>query len=696
MKRRMAWENRRLRYILNLIYPCLRSLFSSLSIIILLLVFHLSLLIPAALAQESIDISADHLEYISETGTYTAKGSARIVSGDTTLIADEINVNNITSDAVAVGNVVYEDSETIINAARAELNFKTKLGTIYNSYIFYKKDNYHIRGGDIKKIGENNFDMERATVTTCNAEPPAWHISAEDIKTVQHKSIEAKKMTFYVKDTPLFYVPYFRIPLVDKRRTGLLTPVLGTSSTKGFTYKQGIFWAMKQNMDATLYLDYYSKKGLGKGLEYRYIINPQNNGKIWLYHLKDQDLNRDFYEIKAYNNLSLPYDISGYLRLNAVNKFDYYDELGSTSIRGNVSPSLKYIILDSESEETLQKSLESNLYLSKTFNGGWAYFLSQYLQSLEGSSDTTPQRLPEIGLVINTKSIGNFSFDMAAKGTNFWRKEGQRGERLDINPNLYFSYGKLINLTQKAGLREISYLLSDPDENKNRLFIDLRTILTTKLFKRYPSFIHIIEPALEYTYIPPADDEDFPSFDATDTISDTSSLKYAFTNRFERFNTAGLDARFRLSQSYSFLNNEYPFSPVLAEGSLASNMITFNINASYDIYESSITESIISTRLNNKTGFIGIGKNFRQSAQLDQVSIDGGTSRPMKINGKLFPIFLYVNMWYDLKGAGVQESNLRTTYKSQCWSIMASFTKKPDEFQFTLGVEFMGLGTIKW
>jgi len=381
---------------------------TSVKVVFCLILFssYFLLLTSTAFAQESIDISADHLEYISETDTYIAKGSARIVSGDTTLNADEINVNKITSDAVAAGNVVYEDTETIINAERIELNFKTKLGVIYNSRIFYKKDNFHILGGDIRKIGENNFNMETAAVTTCDAEPPAWHISAKNIKTIQHKSLEAKNVTFYIKNTPLFYTPYFWFPLVDKRRSGLLTPVLGTSSTKGFTYKQGIFWAIKQNMDATFYLDYYSRKGVGKGLEYRYIINPKNNGMIWIYHLKDNDLHRDFYEIKSYNNLSLPHDISGYLKLNAVNKFDYYEQLGSTSSRGDALLSLKSL---GSAEERLQKNLESNLYLSKTFHGGWAYFLSQYLQSLEGSSNTTPQRLPEIGLILNTKSIGNFS-----------------------------------------------------------------------------------------------------------------------------------------------------------------------------------------------------------------------------------------------------------------------------------------------
>jgi len=653
-------------------------------------------LVPAVFAQESIDISADHLEYLAETGIYSAKGSARVVSGDITLSADEITVNKITLDAVASGSVIYEDTETIINAEKIDLNFKTKLGTIYESYVFYKKDNYHLRGGDIQKVGDNTFHMAEATVTTCNSVPPVWHISAKNVETIQHKSLEARDVTFYVKDTPLFYTPYFRVPLVDERRSGLLTPVFGSSSTKGFTYQQGLFWAMKQNMDATFYLDYYSKKGFGKGLEYRYIMTPANSGKMWIYHIKDRDLNRDFYEIKASNNISLPRSITGYIRVNAVNKFDYYDQLGSTSIRGDGALSLRSMILSSQEEGTLQKHLESNLYLSKAFRGGWVYFLSQYLQSLEGSSDATPQRLPEIGLIINTKSIGHFSFDMSAKGTNFWRNEGQRGQRLDINPNIYFSYGKLVNLTQKASLREISYALIAPDEDKNRLFIDLRTILTTKLFKRYSSFIHIVEPSLEYTYIPPASDGEFPSFDAADTISETSSLKYAFTNRFEGIKTPGLDARFRLSQSYSFLDNKHPFSPVLAEGSIAGYMMNLNINASYDVYESSITESIVSTRVTNKLGFIGIGKNFRSSAALDQVSIEAGTSRPVIINGRLIPVLLYGNIWYDLKGAGVQESYLKTTYKSQCWSVTAAFTRKPDESQFTVGVEFMGLGTIKW
>jgi len=59
------------------------------------------------------------------------------------------------------------------------------------------------------------------------------------------------------------------------------------------------------------------------------------------------------------------------------------------------------------------------------------------------------------------------------------------------------------------------------------------------------------------------------------------------------------------------------------------------------------------------------------------------------------PLGFYGKLWYDLKGNGVQESNLKTTYTSQCWGLTASYTKKPDEYQIMLAFELKGLGSIK-
>ena len=142
-------------------------------IIICCLLLTACCLLPAsAFAVEGIVISADHLEYIAETNTYFAKGSVKITYEDMTLNADEINLNNSTAEAVATGSVVYEDTELKIEADRIELNLNTKLGTLYQSKIFHKDRNYHIKGNTLKRLGKDIYFIDRATATTCDAIPP--------------------------------------------------------------------------------------------------------------------------------------------------------------------------------------------------------------------------------------------------------------------------------------------------------------------------------------------------------------------------------------------------------------------------------------------------------------------------------------------------------------------------------------------
>ncbi len=71
-------------------------------------------------------MTADHMEYLSQSDTYIAKGSAVIEFQDTKLSADEMRLDGNTSDAVITGNVVYEDPDAVIKADRIDLNLETK------------------------------------------------------------------------------------------------------------------------------------------------------------------------------------------------------------------------------------------------------------------------------------------------------------------------------------------------------------------------------------------------------------------------------------------------------------------------------------------------------------------------------------------------------------------------------------------
>ncbi|UCD34910.1 MAG: LPS-assembly protein LptD [Nitrospiraceae bacterium] len=663
--------------------------------LLLTLVILCPLSLPShALADEPLSITADHLEYITESNTYRALGSVTVTVGDASLSADEMRMNSISYDAVAEGNVIFRDPDATITAERMELNLKTKQGTVYNSYTFYKKHNFHLRSSEVTKTGEKSFFIKETTITTCDAEPPEWYISAQDVTLKEGQTITGRKGSFNIRNVPVFYAPYFWAPLNRDRQTGFLFPTFGYSSKRGYYYKQGFFWAIEDNQDATVYVDYYSKKGLAEGLDYRYVLSDKANGEMWLYHGRDKQPSRDLYEFKSYHNQDLPYDMEAYAKIHAVSHFDYYETLSSTSQDRFGLESWDTSQFGFASEEKLQKYLESDVQVSKPFSGGRAYLLAQGRQSLEGSSEEIPQPLPEIALVLNTRTQKFFSYDISLKGNNFWREEGQEGRRVDIYPNVYLSFGRLITLTQKVGLRETVYFLEKPGGYEDRFIYDLDTTVTTTFLKRYASFIHSIEPAVSYIYIPDVDQEEIPFFDSTDFVPQTRSLVYALTNRISGMGDRHFEARFRLSQSYSFLDSEEPFSPVLAEATISSRSLSLRMNASYDTDDNILGEFFGTVRLKGERGYVGVGKNLRRSSDLDQYTFEAAAYSPIRLNGISIPVEFRGKLWYDAKNSRIQELNVVTAYRKQCWGFSVTYNEEPDEYQIIFAVEFTGLGTF--
>ena len=646
--------------------------------------------ISHAYAEEAVNISADHLEYSSETTSYIAKGSVSILLEDSILSADEIHLNSETSDAIATGNVKYEDTDAIIKTDRLEMNLKTKLGKLGNSNIFYKSRNYYLNAENIRKTGDRVFELDHARLTTCDADPPEWSLISDQITIRQHNDLLAKGTSLHIKGTPVFYTPYLWAPLTSSRVSGFLLPSLGYSSKNGYYYKQGVFWAIKENQDATFYLDYYADKGMANGIDYRYVLTPETNGEIWIYHARDKNPSRDLYEFKSYHNQEFSNNISSYLKVHTVNQFDYYTVIDSTSLDKIGLQSWDKDRFGVSSDERLLKYLESNLQISKEFRTGRTYFLGQYKRSLEGDSSAIPQNLPEIGLMVNTISRGPAYFNMSVKGINFWRDEEQKGQRFDINPNVHLSFGSLVNLTQKIGLRETAYYLKDPSVTKYRSIFDLRTTLTTKLFRKYSSYVHIVEPSIEYAYIPPVDNDNIPSFDSVDFITHTSSIHYSLTNRISSLSTRNLETRLRFSQSYNLLDVEKEFSPLLAEANVKGEHLDFTLNASYDVHDENVSEAIADVKLKSKIGFVALGNSFRRATSLNQVTFEAGVNRPFKA----FPIDIKSKLWYDLDGNGAQQFTVETAYRSQCWGITISYDKRPDDYQISFAFELTGLATF--
>jgi LPS-assembly protein len=616
-------------------------------------------------------ITADHLEYFKSEDKYVATGNVRIEEEDSVLIADRAVLYQKTSDAEAIGNVIYEDNETFINTEKAELNLKTKTGKLHNALIFFKKGNYWVNGENVQKIKEGHYYANTATFTTCDSEPsssPDWCFKGSDVDIVVGKKFTAKNVTYRVKGLPILYSPYAWAPVKTERETGFLFPVIGNSSDKGFQFSPAFFWAIDENKDATFYLDYYSKRGIGTGIEYRY-LDFNDRGRWYVYHLKDKELKKDFYEFKGMHDHRLG-DIRGYMDINYVNHEDFYKEYGY------------------KRDQRIQRFLQSTGEISAPFPDSRLYLLGQQWIDLKEGHTAVPKKLPELGYVVNPTNIGPLMFTMNSSVANFYRQRDERGQRLDINPTVSYSFGETVPIFQSLSLRETAYNLKNAPSYKSaphRETFEYRANALTRFIRRFESFTHVIEPSLSYTFIP--ETHPLPLFDSTELFDKTSVASFSLYNSFA-FKHFTLTAS--LSQSLNFNAGDRPLSLTAINASL-SGPFSLNFDMSYDPNKgrAETVNSSLSFRVIDGTS-ITLGERYVNADEkyFYTFGIDSVLTRKWSVRA---------NMWYDSKD-GLRDSSINTIYSEQCWAVNISATrrpgddKRPPEYSFMIFIELKGIG----
>jgi LPS-assembly protein len=633
-------------------------------IFILLLTAYCLLPADCCFAEEQTIITSESLEYNGDTSTYTAKGNVKIQRANITIESNALIYNEQTSEIFAEGAIRYDDPDVSIKTNRAELNFETKTGMLYDAEILFKKDNYHITGKKIERKGERDYFSPEAKFTTCDAPVPAWCFKGKDIDAVVGERLKAEGVSFRIKNIPVLYTPYLRTPFQNERQTGFLMPGIGFSKLRGLNVNIPFFWAISENRDATITMDTYTKRGIGEGLEYRYIESKNINGKWWLYHIRDKDLDKDFLELKALHEQRSTEGISDFLKINYVNEKNFYREF---------SP---------HAELRTNRFLESTGEVSFPLTNSRIYLLSQYWIDLREKSIPAPQRLPELGYVLNTTRVGQFWFSAMATLSNFWRDEGVYGQRVDIYPRLFHTFGSDVVISQTLGLRETAYSLNRSEDNSlNREAFEYNIVANTRLLKRYESFTHIIEPSVGYTLI--TDSESPPLFDSTELFKKTSKIELSLLNRFIDKN--GELMVLRASQGYDAYINDRQFLPFKIEVGI-KRPVSLRLDASYDVNVGRL-DSINSDLLMKVFGMtIVAGHRYNRENDIDFYNASIGLY-PYK------PLYMEGRLWYDAKEREIRDVTVTLKYTSQCWVLNMEFIKRPGDFVVAVMFDLKGLGS---
>jgi LPS-assembly protein len=613
-------------------------------------------------------ITSDSLEYVSSTRIYIARGSVVIERDEAVIRADQVTFDERTSDVVAVGSVFYEDDEALIKASRAEMNIESKTGILYSADLFYKKENYHVYGERLEKRGRGDYYSHDASFTTCDAPVPAWCFHGKKVNAIMEKDLKARGVTFRIKNIPVMYSPYLWVPLVTKRKTGLLLPTAGYSKSRGAHLKVPFFWAISDDRDATFIVDTYSKRGIGAGLEYRFVKPGGITSYWWTYYIRDTELDRDFWEFRALHENRYPGNRGGFLSINYLNKKDFYREFIS------------------DFDIRIQRFLESTGEINVPFENSRLYFLSQYWVDLKNDTGDVPQKLPEVGYILNYRKSGGIMASASLTAAHMWRDKGLSAGRLDVYPKLVHTLGKDISVTQSVALRGTAYsfynddskLVSDSSEE--RIAFEYDIVGHTRLSKKYSSFMHVLEPSLRYLLVS-SSDYDLPVFDSTDLVEKTSRFELSL---FNRLISGGIEnATVRITQGYEAENGDRPFLPLKLDIGMGKP-IPLKAGAAFDVHTGDVVSasSDLSFRFSDVGFRIGLRYNKDEELMLYKGHVAYNPLKALQISGGL---------WYDAKGGGLRDMTVNLRYMRQCWGIKSQFTKQPGDYSVTVNFELIGI-----
>jgi LPS-assembly protein len=529
--------------------------------------------IPMPQLKGPVHIRCDTLSYDREKGVFVATGRVEITRGTVTLEAERVELNEVTNDAVATGNVVLTEQGDRLTCDRLELNLRTQMGVITNGTLFTRKGNFYITGEKAERLAERTYRVYGASFTTCDITSPDWKFTAKRLDLTLEGYAVVRGPIFYIKGVPVLYVPVGIFPVKRDRQTGFLIPKFGYSSKYGPEVFTAFYWAIAKNMDATFYLDRlgdHRGRGWNEGIEFRYALRRDTDGELTFNFCDDQVADDERWGLFFKHRGGIWRDFYAKADVAVVSDDAYVVDFD------------EYIPGETLLDARTLSQLESTVFGGRN----WARFnllgeVSVIDNLTVEDHRRTLQRVPTLQFVALKQDLPRtpLYFGLETDYTRFWRREGIRGQRLDLHPKLSLPLLllKAIRVEPEAGFRETLYLPSNGprnpytgerilDEFESREIPDFTVTTSTILSRVYEAkwwnferFKHQIEPEISYTYIPRVGQNDLPMFNELDRIDYTNAVTYGLTTtasgkmrQIAGGSTVRELLRFTVFQSYSF------------------------------------------------------------------------------------------------------------------------------------------------
>jgi LPS-assembly protein len=504
---------------------------------------------------------------------YTLTGDVKIDYKDFTLTADKVSYDDETKEAEADGHVRLQGGRNneLILADHGKLNFDLETGRFENvtgsigrqpsaskrKLLYTTANPFLFTGRVLIKEGPERYQVIQGTMTSCLLPDPDWRIHSSLIR-VNYGVARAKSSYFTLLNVPILYLPYVTHPVdADARQTGLLLPVIGTSSTKGTIIGDSVYLVINRSMDATIGTQYFSLRGWSPSGDFRYrgrgedFVNARFTA-LWDRGLAPDYLNQGGQDIVFSGRRD--FDLDEHTRAVATGEY-----LSSYVYREAFAESFALAVAS---------QVTSSAFVTHNDAGRSASIRFDRYQNFEGITQVgntyvTPQvrilHVPSLDFDTVDQSLHGtavrWSVDSSAAGLSRSEPGYKTGDigRFDLYPHLSLPiHLDGWTLRPEVGARETFYTQSqiptsttplpgNGSVNRSDLeaSFELRPPALVRDFKapaleRFfgSDLRHTIEPDIQYRFVAGINNfSSIPRFDTTDVESDTNEVEYSITQR---------------------------------------------------------------------------------------------------------------------------------------------------------------------
>ncbi len=639
------------------------------------------------LGNKRIDYDADNITIYNDKrvmleNNVIFKSSDFEIKSDNAVIIDSLNL------FIAHSNVMLMRGNNIINGDSVYYYFKEETGIIYGGDS--KIDKGYFYGNEIVSKNDDVFNIKNGYFTTCDSiKNPHYKIFGSRITYYENDRVYLYPAILYLRNVPVFALPFALIPAASTRKSGFLMPKVGYDALNGFFVRNmSYFWAVNNFSDMTFSGDAYQNGNMIVNYELRVLVKPYVNFNLYS-TIAFENTRR--WSIKGDYSHSLPYGIEMKSKWDYISDLDILTDYSDTNI------------------VNLKRTTETFISLSKSFKRYSAYTSVNYRKDFADNSSianlpvyrgyVSKIQLFKIKYILDNGL--NYSHSHNFSNTTEMDSISQNYYSLLLN-NSFDTYYTMLRFINIKPVSSINYTRNNA-RNISKAIASAGISATTQLYgtskfglSGFSKFRHTMIPSISYRknsniYMNYTDWE-------TDSIIPSEYATFSLTNNYEGKYSEAIKVLLKNSNSITYDIKKDSFSVLSSNITiLPSYFINSTVGIKYNFYSKDIVYNITSLMRNEISNPFAENKIHMTLSSSVNIQADSIIKNQLSasVGGRIGKsLNISYSMLYDFLDMKTVSSQLTINKDLHCWKGSFSISTYGDNFKYDFSLSLKEMPEI--